>query len=437
MLLYDYYKKVYNHLPMSMKNILTIIFIFLFSVTAFSQSDQDKLEQRKAQLQAEIRAQEELLRSKNKIQKSVLTVINIQNKKIQLFEKVISTSEKQAKVLKNNMYLNQLEINKLKSELKTLKEDYAQMILKSYKSRSEQSRAMFLLSSENFTQAYKRAQYMKQYSTFRKLQGEEIVIKTRKLGSYNEKLEVQKEEKQQLIKIKTKEQNELAAAKQEQEKLVNSLKKDKKKITAEINAKQKEARVIDQRIRKLISEAIAEANRRTAEANKKANPTKVVTAAETRAFASSSVILLTPEDKIVSDNFKANRGRLPWPVEKGTIYQGFGDRPHPVYKLLTVHNSGIDIDTNEGANARAVFGGIVTKVIALTPVNKAVFVQHGDHFTVYQNLSSVSVSKGDKVSIKQVLGRIRTNGDSGRTLLKFMVMQNATPTNPSSWLTGG
>jgi septal ring factor EnvC (AmiA/AmiB activator) len=360
----------------------------------------------------------------------------MQTKKIEIHEKIIVTSEKQAKVLKNNMFLNQVEINQLQRELDILKADYAKMIVKSYKSRSEQSRAMFLLSSENFLQAYKRAQYMKQYSSYRKIQGEEIITKSRKLDTYNTKLNIQKTEKQKLIVTQEKEQADLEAAKKVQVQLVNNIQKDKKKIAAEIKAKQRESKVIDNQIRKLVREAIAEANRRAAEANRKANPTKVVTEAETRAIENSSVIILTPEAKIVSDNFKANRGSLPWPVEKGVLYQGFGDKPHPVYKLLMVHNSGIDIETGEGSNARAVFGGTVTKVIGLSPVNKAVFVQHGDYFTVYQNLSSVSVSKGDRVSIKQPIGRIRTNGDSGKTILKFMVMQNTTPSNPSGWLSG-
>ena len=182
-----------------MKKQIIIIIGFFVCLASNAQTDQDKLEQRKAQLQEEIRAQEQLIRSKSKIQKSVITVIAIQTKKIQLHEKIIVTSEKQAKVLKNNMYLNQMEINRLKSDLTILKEDYGKMIVKSYKSRSEQSRAMFLLSSQNFLQAYKRAQYMKQYSTFRKLQGEEIIIKSIKLDTYNNKLDVQKTEKQKLI----------------------------------------------------------------------------------------------------------------------------------------------------------------------------------------------------------------------------------------------
>lgn len=419
-----------------MKKHLIILFTLIATSIVWGQGDQEKLEQRKAQLQEEIRQQEQLIKAKSKIQKSASTVIAIQNKKIELHEKIIVTSEKQAKVLKNNMYLNQVEINRLKKDLDILKADYAKMIVKSYKSRSEQSRAMFLLSSENFLQAYKRAQYMKQYSSYRKIQGEEIVTKSRKLDTYNDKLDVQKTEKQKLIVAQEKEQAELEAAKKVQVQLVNAIQKDKKKIAAEIKAKQRESKVIDNQIRKLIREAIVEANRRAAEANRKANPTKVVTEAETKAIENSAVIILTPEAKIVSDNFKSNKGRLPWPVEKGTLYQGYGDKPHPIYKLVMVHNSGIDIETDEGSNARAVFGGIVTKVIVLTPVNRAVFVQHGDYFTVYQNLSSVSVSKGDRVSIKQPIGRIRTNGESGKTILKFMVMQNTTPANPSGWLSG-
>ena len=419
-----------------MKKHLIILFTLIATSIVWGQGDQEKLEQRKAQLQEEIRQQEQLIKAKSKIQKSASTVIAIQNKKIELHEKIIVTSEKQAKVLKNNMYLNQVEINRLKKDLDILKADYAKMIVKSYKSRSEQSRAMFLLSSENFLQAYKRAQYMKQYSSYRKIQGEEIVTKSRKLDTYNDKLDVQKTEKQKLIVAQEKEQAELEAAKKVQVQLVNAIQKDKKKIAAEIKAKQRESKVIDNQIRKLIREAIVEANRRAAEANRKANPTKVVTEAEIKAIENSAVIILTPEAKIVSDNFKSNKGRLPWPVEKGTLYQGYGDKPHPIYKLVMVHNSGIDIETDEGSNARVVFGGIVTKVIVLTPVNRAVFVQHGDYFTVYQNLSSVSVSKGDRVSIKQPIGRIRTNGESGKTILKFMVMQNTTPANPSGWLSG-
>ncbi len=407
-------------------------------VTSFSwsQLNQEKLEQRKAQLQEEIRAKQQLLDKQNKEQKSVTVIIEEQTEKIKLREKLINTTEKQAKILKDNMYLNQLEMNRLGSDLKKLKADYADMIVKSYKSRSQQSRAMFLLSSENFLQAYKRAQYMKQYAAFRKAQGEEIKVKTERLNLLNGQLEIQKVEKQKLIAEQEQERLELQKDKQEKEKLVELIKKEKKKTLAEIKKKQQETKNIDKQINKLIREAIAEANRKAAEAKRKAAIAnkKPVTVADTKAIESSTKIVLTPEAKGISDNFKANKGKLPWPVEKGQLYLGYGDQPHPMFKSLIVHNSGVDIITEEGANARAVFGGTVTKVIALSPINKAVFIQHGDYFTVYQNLSSVNVSKGDKVSTKQTLGKIRTNGDTGKTVIKFMILQNTTANNPASWL---
>lgn len=407
-------------------------------VTSFSwsQLNQEKLEQRKAQLQEEIRAKQRLLDKQNKEQKSVTVIIEQQTEKIKLREKLINTTEKQAKILKDNMYLNQLEINKLKGELTELKVDYAEMIVKSYKSRSEQSRAMFLLSSENFLQAYKRAQYMKQYAAFRKAQGEEIKVKSERLNLVNGQLEIQKTEKQKLIAEQEQERLELQKDKQEKEKLVESIKKEKKKTLAEIKKKQQETRNIDRQINKLIREAIADANRKAALAKKKAAlaKKKTMTVAETKAIETSTKIILTPEAKGISDNFKANKGKLPWPVEKGKVYLRYGDQPHPMYKTLIVHNSGVDIVTEEGSNARAVFGGTVTKVIALSPVNKAVFIQHGDYFTVYQNLSSVNVSKGDTVRTKQNLGKIRTNGDTGKTVVKFMILQNTTANNPASWL---
>ncbi len=393
------------------------------------ETQQEKLEQRKAQIQKEIRDNEVLLQSVKKKEKSAVNVIVIQSNKIKLKEKLINTTEKQTKILGNDMYINQVQINKLKKELTVLKEDYAKMIVKSYKSRSEESRAMFLLSSESFLQAYKRAQYMKQYTNYRKLQGEEIKSKSGQLVNFNGKLNVQKTAKQKLIAENEKERLSLLKEKNEQQILVNSIKKDKNKIAADIKKKQQESKAIDRQIDRLIREAIADANRKAAAENAKANPKAPVSVVP----ISSSKIVLTPESKILADNFKANRGRLPFPVERGFVSLGYGDQPHPQYKSLTIHNSGVEITTEQGASARAVFDGEVTSVIVLSPVNKAVMIQHGDYFTVYQNLSSVSVSKGDKVNRKQTIGRIRTNGE-GRTIIKFLILQNTTYNNPESWL---
>lgn len=416
-----------------MGKLITAILLLLISNTGWSQENQqEKLEQRKAEILREIREKEAQLQHVKSKEVSVKKQLEIQLEKIKLKEKLINTTEKQTKLLSNDMYLNQLTINRLKRELVLLKDDYAQMIVKSYKSRSEQSRAMFLLSSENFLQAYKRAQYMKQYASYRKNQGLEIQSKSEELVVHNETLEVQKTAKQKLIEENEKERLVLEKEKQIQQELAKAIKKDKKQLLAEIKKKQQETKNIDNQIAKLLRAAIAAANKKTATATAKSNPK--TTAESTKATETSAKIVLTAEGKIESNNFKANKGKLPWPVEKGFVSLPYGDQPHPIVKSLIVHNSGVEITTDQGANARAVFAGEVISVMVLSPVNKAVMIQHGDYFTVYQNLSSVSVSKGDKVSIKQAIGRIRTNGDTGKTVLKFTLSQNTVYNNPATWL---
>lgn len=415
-----------------MPRIFFCLLFFCLATPMWSQPPtQEELEQRKAKIQQEILEKQEQLNLMKTKEKSVVGQLLIQKEKIGLKEKLIRTTEKQTKLLSNDIYVNQLKINQLNRDLEQLRKDYAEMILKSYKSRSEQSRAMFLLSSQNFLQAYKRAQYMKQYASYRKMQGEEIKGKTKQLEDYNVKIGAQKSEKEKLIAENEKEKQELVKEKQEQEKIANQIKKEKGKITAEIKKKQAETKKIDAQIKKMIRDAIIAANKKTAAANVKANPK--ITDAEKKAIESSTNIVLTPEGKLVSNNFKANKGRLPWPVEKGVISLGYGNQPHPVFKTIEVHNSGIEISTESGASARAVFSGEVVQIQQVTPLKKAVLVRHGDFFTLYQNLSSVNVQPGDKVSAKEVLGKIRTDAD-GRTVLKFVISQNSTYFNPTTWL---
>jgi septal ring factor EnvC (AmiA/AmiB activator) len=289
---------------------------------------------------------------------------------------------------------------------------------------------MFILSSESFLQAYKRAQYLKQYTAFRKNQGLEIQSKSSQLLDYNAKLDGQRQVKKKIIIENNKERIALEAEKKEQQKLVNSIKKDKNKIIADTRSKQQEAKRIDRQIDRLIREAIAEANRKAALEKAKDNPGSTASTGP----VSSSKIALTPEGKLLAADFKANRGKLPWPVEKGFISLGYGDQPHPLVPSLTVHNSGVEITTEQGANARAVFEGEVSSIIVLSPINRAVMIQHGDYFTVYQNLSQVFVNKGDKVNIKQSIGKVRTSGDTGKTIIKFLILQNTSNNNPEGWL---
>lgn len=400
-----------------LKYILSIVFLLATTLSWSQEEDrQRKLEEQKAKIQEEIREKERLLGEQKKKEKNVVKVVAQQNQKIGLQVKLIKTTEKQKKVLGNSMYINQLKVNQLKRDLTILKEDYSEMIEKSYKSRSEQSKAMFLLSSDNFLQAYKRAQYMKQYSSFRKMQGEEIKEKTAELEQYNNKLSKQKKEKEQLIAESQKEKQDLEKERQEQQRLLNSIKKDKNKIIAEIRKKQKESRAIEKQIDRLIREAIAAANK------KAGNTTNTTT------------FVLTPEAKELANDFKANRGRLPWPVEKGNLTKKFGRQPHPLEPSIMIESSGIEISSEKGARARAVFNGEVSDVQQAANGTATVVIRHGDYITTYSNLGSVTVSKGQKVSTKQSIGTIFYNNFTGKAVLKFLIFQNTTKLNPQSWI---
>ncbi|MBP9793732.1 MAG: peptidoglycan DD-metalloendopeptidase family protein [Flavobacterium sp.] len=400
-----------------LKYILSIVLVLATSLSWGQEEDrQRKLEEQKARIQEEIREKERLLGEQKKKEKNVVKVVAKQNEKIGLQVKLINTTEKQKKVLGNSMYINQMKVNQLKRDLAVLKEDYAEMIEKSYKSRSEQSKAMFLLSSDNFLQAYKRAQYMKQYSSFRKMQGEEIKQKTAELEQYNNKLSKQKKEKEKLIAESEKEKQDLEKERQEQQRLLNLIKKDKNKIIAEIRKKQKESRAIEKQIDRLIREAIAAANK------KAGNTTNTTT------------FVLTPEAKELANDFKANRGRLPWPVEKGALTKRFGRQPHPLEPSIMIESSGIEISSEQGARARSVFSGEVSDVQQAANGTATIVIRHGDYITTYSNLGSVNVSKGQKVTTKQTIGTIHYNNFTGKAVLKFLIFQNTTKLNPQSWI---
>lgn len=406
------------------KFFLTILLIG-FTTIGWSQSDQQKkLELRKAQILKEMMELQNLVSKENKKEKSVLSKIYENNSKIKLSEKLINTTSKQTRLLTDDIYTNHLKINKLNSELGVLKEDYSNMVVRAYKSRSEQSRIMFILSSETFLQAYKRMQYMKQYASFRKVQGQEIKTKMAELENLNVTLDGQKKEKQKLLTESEKQKQLLEKDKEDQEQLVKSIQKDKKKYTADIKKKQQEAKEIQRQIDKMVRDAIAAANKKSAKSGSEKSES---------ATAEPNKIVLTKEGKLIADNFKANKGKLPWPVEKGYISLGYGDQPHPVLKTIEIHNSGVEITTESGSSARAVFGGEVMSVQIISG-NKVVYIQHGDFITVYYNLASVNVKSGDKVDTKEKIGTVFTNPGSGKTVLKFFVLQNTTYLNPSSWI---
>lgn len=394
-----------------------VIFLFLSSL-GWSQSNaarQKSLENQKKRLQAEIKQINNLLFKNNKKEKSVLSQVEDLNVKIKVRSDLVKINNQQANLLTRQINVNQRNISNLRMELETLKKDYAEMIQKSYKSKSSQNRLMFLFSSEDFLQAYKRIQYMKQYANFRKKQGKEIAEKTKTLQSLNKDLLDQKRQKEVLVAENRKAQQQLEQERKSQQKLIKSLKSRSRSLAVEIKQKQRKSASIDREIQRLIREAIAASNKAAGKKSK-------------NAFA------LTPEAKKLAANFVANKGKLPWPVEKGIVIQRFGTQPHPVVKTTMIKSNGVTIATAPKSVARAVFEGEVMTILSFKGSNPTILIKHGNFITTYKNMGKVFVKKGDKVKSKQPIGEIFTHPQSGKTTLQFSVFNELKPQNPKSWI---
>lgn len=381
---------------------------------------QQELEARRQALLQEIEQINSLLFKTRGEKKSILAEVEDLDQRINTRRNLIRVTNQQANLLTREINSNLSTIEQLRKELTTLKEDYAEMISKSYKSKSDQSRIMFLFSSENFLQAYKRIQYMKQYTQHRKKQGESIRAKTGELQVLNENLIQQKKDKDKLIAENKAAKRRLDDERRNQEALVASLRKDEGKFAGQIRDKQREASRIDKQIDALIKAAIA-ANNATAPKS-------------TTSTASKNTFVLTPEAKVLAKNFKNNKGKLIWPVEKGRVLNSYGTRQHPQFPNVKQTFNGVEIITEPNAKARAVFDGVVVQVQQLKGANKAVMIRHGDYLTIYNNLAAVSVKKGDKVATKQELGTVFTHPNTGRAVLKFFVYQNTSKMNPADWV---
>jgi septal ring factor EnvC (AmiA/AmiB activator) len=277
---------------------------------------------------------------------------------------------------------------------------------------------MFLLSSEDFFQAFKRLQYMKQYTEYRKEQGLQIVAKTEELTGLNRQLSEQRKAKEQLVAENIKAKDAMLKEILEQKDLLRSIRQNESRYAVAIENKKKEARRIDEQIERLIRSAIAASNKESGSITTKDN----------------SKFLLTPEATLVAASFSANKGKLIWPVEKGIKRQGYGVYSDAVYPGIKHQSNGVIIATDEGARARAVFEGEVIAILAVPGGNKGVQVKHGNYISTYYNLSNLYVKKGDKVTAKDELGEIYTNRFNGLTQLKFYLYRDATRLNPEEWI---
>ena len=379
------------------------------------QETQKRLEKEKEKLVREIKQINSILFSNKTIKKSAFDEIQDLGVKIQVRKNLIRVTNQETNLISKQININQRDIEALRDEVIKLKEDYANMVRKSYYSKSRQSRLMFLFSSESFYQAYNRFKYLNQYAKHRKKQGEIIIKKTNLLNRLNIELLSKKVNKESLIKENQVSQLIYQKEIENQKLMIGDLIKKQRDLEYRIRIKEKKIADFDKEIERLIRAAIANANKKTS-------------------TPSNLKFSITPEAKLVGKSFYANKGKLPWPVEEGVVIQKFGTQIHPVVRTTKIKSNGITIATTQTADARAIFKGIVMTVLSYKGSNPTVLVQHGNYITAYTNLESVYVKRGQSLSPKEKIGKVFTNPNTGKTELKFSIFQSSTPLNPKGWI---
>jgi septal ring factor EnvC (AmiA/AmiB activator) len=387
----------------------------LYSTSCYAQNlTQKDLELKRISLVNEIKNIQKLINNSKDEKKLVLENIENLNYKLDLQNEIIKITNNELNIISVSIRNNQESINQLQKSQQILKSQYSEMILKSYKTRSKTGKLMFIFSSVNFQQALKRIQYFKQYSEFQNNQLQKIAVNTKELKSLANKLNNDKNLQLKLVSDNKKTKNNINLEISNKNNLLNFISNNQTKYLREIKLKQQKTAKIDKEIEKIIAKAIAESNRKK--------------------NTSSKLFALTPEAKILSNNFISNKGKLPWPVEKGYISLKYGKQPHPIVKTATIQSNGIRIITASFQKARTIFNGTVYRIISSKNGSKTILIQHGNFFTVYKNLSDIYVKKGDKVSTKQELGQIITNKSSGQTILSFSLFRDNKTENPLLWI---
>ena len=376
------------------------------------QERQKQLEAQKISIKKEIQQINNLINDSRKKSRGLADELEDIQLKISVRDRLIRINNSQVNNL-NNIISNQNErIADLEVDLKKLKDEYSKIVYSSYKKRSSEMKLMFLFASDNINQAFRRFQYFKQYSKYRKEQANKIVSLQEEISNNIDSLDKRKIEKQNVVKENQSVRQTLNQDRIQQNNLYNNLIKDQKNYAVEIQEKEKQARLIDNEIQKLIRLAIAESNNNN----------------------NSSNFALTPEGRLISSNFQSNKGRLPWPVREGIITRRFGIQPHPVVRTTTINSNGISIATSANSIAYSVFEGEVLSVYGFSGGNPGVLIRHGKYISNYQNLSSIFVKKGDKVMANDEIGIVFTNESTGKTVLKFNIFNELKPENPTIWL---
>ena len=390
-----------------------ILLIFNYGFSQDYNDQQKKLEAQKLSIQKEIKKINILVSENKKKTKTLLDNIEDVELKISVRNKLIEINNQQSNNLSNQIKNQNNKIYDLEIDLNNLKAEYATIVSNSYKKRSSKIKLMFLFASRDFNQAFSRFQYFKQYSTFRKDQANKITVAQQNLTSLIDTLENNRKQRQLILDENNKIKKELEDEKQMKNSLFKNLEKTNKNYLAEIRKKEKESKLIDNEIQKLIRLAISASNNNDSSVNN---------------FA------LTPEGRIISSNFLSNKGQLPWPLEEGIVTRKFGTQPHPVVRTTTINSTGLMIATYPNSVIKSIFEGEVLSVYGFKGGNPGILIRHGKYISNYQNLSQVFVKKGDKIKAGEEIGIIFTNGISGKAILKFSIFNELKPENPQNWL---
>ena len=387
------------------------LFIIIFTVSSdFCAQTKSALEKQKKEIQKEIKMIE--LKLSNKSSEKDLIISNAEdiNYKIDLQKNLISNINTQLNIILEEIDANEYKLSNLKIREKKLKDELSKSLLSAYKKKSSLNKLMFVFSSSSFQQAYKRIQYFKQYTKFQNKTLLKIKTNSDELAIIINELDLKKNEKQELINENEKIKKTLSNEKEKLNILMLDVIKDQKKYASQIKQKQKLSKEIDEKIDKIIKEAL------------------------TKSKKSEGNFELTKEAQLISKNFKANKGRLPSPVIRGSVVLGFGKQPHPIVKTTTIQSNGVRIRTSSDVEARTIFDGEVYSIIKSKNNTYIILIQHGSFFSVYKNISEIYVGKGDRLKTKDPIGKIATDILNGQTILSFSIFNNGIPQNPSLWI---
>lgn len=411
--------------------VLIFLWILAGSVAVFGQASKEKerLERTRQQLENEIRYTTDLLEKTKQSKQTSLNKLQLLTRQIRSREALIAAIDKELNEVDLKIAVENVEIDRMSRQLRQLKDEYARMIRYAYRNMNGQNKLMFIFSAKDFNQAYRRMKYYQQYATYRRMQAERIETTQTAINRQRKELEEIKSKKLTLIESQKAEKQKLDREKTEKAKSVKALSSKEKQLLSTLRTKQQAAQRLEFAIQKLIADEIKASEARAAKSEGKNRKSA-------GSPGSGNVLELTPVERELSTSFSANRGRLPWPTERGYISGSFGQHDHPVLEYVKVKNNGIDIMTQRGAAVRAVFNGRVSRVLSMTGINKVVIIRHGEYLTVYSNLGEVSVREGQQITARQQIGRVFTDPDEQRSELHFEIWRGKTIQNPETWLAG-